>query len=74
MWCDLMKENKTKVATGFFLEEKKKKQKNLKLIKKKKKQEKKMCAHLKTHRVLQPRHLWKQYRYNIDSQKKKNVS
>lgn len=30
-----------------------------------------MCAHLKTHRVLQPRHLWKQYRYNIDSQKKK---
>ena len=31
MWCDLMKENKTKVATGFFLEEKKKKKKKIKI-------------------------------------------
>jgi hypothetical protein len=32
MWCDLMKENKTKVATGFFLEEKKKKNKKRKCV------------------------------------------
>lgn len=32
-----------------------------------------MCAHLKTHQVAKPQHLWKQCKNNITSQEKKRA-